>query len=108
MPKYAEHNQHDIVLLQAERHDCTLRPAASLTLLCSVLPRNVWSHAALALSRPDVRYHLLAIDFLPASVLSASLCRLSAALAAGQLQPLPDVDAQCERIPCSTCGSCQR
>ncbi len=56
-----------------------------------MIVRNVWSHPAIALSRPDVRYHLLAIDFLPASVLRASLRLLSAALAAGELQPLPDV-----------------
>jgi hypothetical protein len=49
------------------------------------------SHTALAASRPDVRYHLLATDFLPASVLRASLRRLSAALASGRVLPLPDV-----------------
>ena len=54
-------------------------------------PRNILSHAALAASRPDVRYHLLAIDFLPTSVLRASLRRLSAALASGRVVPLPDV-----------------
>ena len=44
-----------------------------------------------AASRPDIRYHLLAIDFLPASVLLASLRRLSTALASGRVLPLPDV-----------------
>ena len=53
--------------------------------------RNVWSHAAMELSRPDVRYHMLAIDFLPASVLQTSLHSLSAALAAGSMLPLPDI-----------------
>ena len=54
-------------------------------------PRNVLSHAAIAASRPDIRYHLLAIDFLPAIVLRASLQRLSAAMASGRILPLPDV-----------------
>ena len=72
-------------------HFCITWPAAArpIELLCAA--RNVWSHAAIALNRPDVHYHLLAIDFLPASLLHASLRRLSTALAAGQLQPLPDV-----------------
>lgn len=53
--------------------------------------RDIWSHAALAASRPDVTYHVLAMDFLPADVLQSALCRLTAELTTGALRPLPAV-----------------
>ena len=39
--------------------------------------------------RPDVRYSLVAVDFLPPPAVNASLSRLSRQLADGVLQPLP-------------------
>ena len=39
--------------------------------------------------RPDVRYSLLAVDFMSPPAMHASLMRLSAGLAANQLRPLP-------------------
>jgi hypothetical protein len=35
--------------------------------------------------RPDVAYHLVAVDFLPPAVIQASLARLAAEFASGEL-----------------------
>jgi NADPH:quinone reductase-like Zn-dependent oxidoreductase len=51
--------------------------------------RDIWAPAAAAAERPDVCVSLVAVDFLPASVLHSSMSRLSAQLAAGSVQPLP-------------------
>lgn len=71
--------------------------AASATLLrrggrfVEIGKRDIWSHAALAACRPDVAYHVLAMDFLPEDVLQKSLQRLTAELATGGLRPLQAV-----------------
>jgi NADPH:quinone reductase-like Zn-dependent oxidoreductase/acyl carrier protein len=51
--------------------------------------RDIWAPAAVAAERADVTFSLVAVDFLPASVLHSSMSRLSAQLAAGAVQPLP-------------------
>ena len=51
--------------------------------------RDIWSHADIASSRPDVAYHVLAMDFLPADVLQRALHVLTTDLTGGGLQPLP-------------------
>jgi NADPH:quinone reductase-like Zn-dependent oxidoreductase len=51
--------------------------------------RDIWAPAAVAAERADVSFSLVAVDFLPASVLHSSMSRLSAQLAAGAVQPLP-------------------
>lgn len=47
----------------------------------------VW-HGWHCRDRPDVAMQLVAVDFLPPSVLHSQLMRVSAMMAAGQLQPL--------------------
>ena len=49
------------------------------------------SHPRLPAERPDVRYSLVAVDFLPPPAVQATLSRLSADLASGALRPLPRV-----------------
>ena len=51
--------------------------------------RDIWSAARVSCERPDVRYGLLAVDFMPAAVLHAGLSAVSAGLASGSLRPLP-------------------
>ncbi len=51
--------------------------------------RDVWSAARAQAERPDMRYGLLAVDYMPAAVLHRGLTRVSAGLASGQLRPLP-------------------
>jgi len=53
--------------------------------------RDIWSPARLAQERPDVTYTLVAVDFLPDGAVQAALSRLGSRLAAGVLQPLPQV-----------------
>jgi acyl carrier protein len=53
--------------------------------------RDIWSPARLAQERPDVAYSLLAVDFLPAAVIQATLRAVAAQLAAGALAPLRQV-----------------
>lgn len=50
--------------------------------------RDIWSPQRMAQERPDIRYQLVAIDFLPPQVLQHSMAELSRMLAAGQVQPL--------------------
>lgn len=51
--------------------------------------RDIWSTRRAAQERPDVVYNLLAIDFMPVSVLQCALRRLTGRLAAGTAQALP-------------------
>jgi NADPH:quinone reductase-like Zn-dependent oxidoreductase len=51
--------------------------------------RDIWAPAAVAAERPDVSYSLLAVDFLPGSVVQSALQRVAAGVAAGRLAPLP-------------------
>ena len=50
--------------------------------------RDIWSGARVAQERPDVTYSLLAVDFLPASVIHTALTKVAGQLAAGVLSPL--------------------
>ena len=45
--------------------------------------RDIWSPARMAQERPDVAYHLIAIDFLPPTAINASMRHVSTLLAAG-------------------------
>jgi len=51
--------------------------------------RDIWSTARMMQERPDVRYSLLAVDFMSADALHSALMRVSDGLAASKLQPLP-------------------
>ncbi|KAL4451846.1 hypothetical protein ABPG75_007508, partial [Micractinium tetrahymenae] len=53
--------------------------------------RDIWSAARVAQDRPDVRYSLVAVDFLPPPAVNATLSRLAADLSSGALRPLPHV-----------------
>ncbi len=50
--------------------------------------RDIWSSRRVAQERPDVLYNLLAVDFLPASVINSALSKISGQLAAGDVYPL--------------------
>lgn len=45
--------------------------------------RDIWSSQRMAQERPDVAYHLIAIDFLPPHAIHVSMLHISALLAAG-------------------------
>ena len=47
--------------------------------------RDIWSAARMAQERPDVKYHLVAVDFLPPQTIHRNLLKLSGMLAAGVL-----------------------
>lgn len=72
--------------------------AASLSALrrggrfVEIAKRGIWSAAAVAASRPDVSFQLVAIDFLSASAIGGGMRRISAAVAQGLLCPLPVLD----------------
>jgi NADPH:quinone reductase-like Zn-dependent oxidoreductase len=53
--------------------------------------RDIWAPAAVAAERADVSFSLLAVDFLPGSVVQSALQRVAAGVAAGRLAPLPTV-----------------
>ena len=59
---------------------------ASLALAASFVEvgkRDIWSAARMRQERPDVSYHLVAVDFLPPDTIHRNLARLSGMLAAG-------------------------
>ena len=47
--------------------------------------RDIWSAARMAQERPDVKYHLVAVDFLPPQTIHRNLLKLTGMLAAGVL-----------------------
>jgi NADPH:quinone reductase-like Zn-dependent oxidoreductase len=51
--------------------------------------RDIWAPASVAAERADVSFSLLAVDFLPGSVVQSALQRVAAGVAAGRLAPLP-------------------
>ena len=53
--------------------------------------RDIWSSARVAQERADVIYSLLAVDFLPASVINSALSKVAGQLAAGHVAPLRTV-----------------
>jgi NADPH:quinone reductase-like Zn-dependent oxidoreductase len=61
--------------------------------------RDIWAPAAVAADRPDVSFSLLAVDFLPGSVVQSALQRVAAGVAAGRLAPLPIV---CHNLAAAT------
>ncbi len=50
--------------------------------------RGIWSAAAVQAVRPDVQYSLLAIDFVPPSIMGRMLGRITQGLAGGLMRPL--------------------
>ena len=65
---------------------------AALRLVCQALSLPIdGPHLLRPAERPDVRYSLVAVDFLPPPAVNASLSRLSRQLADGVLVPLPQV-----------------
>ena len=63
--------------------------AASLSCLgrggsfAEVAKRDIWSPQRVAQERPDVQYHLVALDFHPAGIIQNSMTHLSAKFASG-------------------------
>ena len=53
--------------------------------------RDIWSSARFEQERADVGYSLLAVDFLPPSVLHSTLSLISSQLALGHLKPLRQI-----------------
>lgn len=56
---------------------------ASSVQFFAVEDRGVTCHVQIVQERPDVAYHLVAVDFLPPPVIQASLARLAAEFANG-------------------------
>ena len=50
--------------------------------------RDIWAPAAVAAERPDVAFHMLAIDFMPRAVLQQLLLQVSRDLATGRVAPI--------------------
>ncbi|PNG99823.1 Phenolphthiocerol synthesis polyketide synthase type I Pks15/1, partial [Tetrabaena socialis] len=53
--------------------------------------RDIWSPARVQMERPDARFGLLAVDYMPAPTLNRNLRRVAAGLASGELRPLPGI-----------------
>ena len=53
--------------------------------------RDIWGQRRVSAERPDVNHHLLAVDFLPASLQRLALARVAKGLCEGRLKPLPAV-----------------
>ena len=79
---------HDVGAWHAHltSHVCTITMQRSFL---EISKRGVWSPRRIAQERLDVQYRLLAIDFLPASVLGSAMQNLAGTLASGPSQSLP-------------------
>ena len=53
--------------------------------------RDIWSSGRVAAERPDVRYQLVAMDFLPGKLLAEKLAHVAQRLSRGKVAPLPSV-----------------
>ena len=53
--------------------------------------RDIWSSGRIVSERPDVRYQLVAMDFLPGNLLSKKLANVAQRLSRGRVAPLPSV-----------------
>jgi len=54
-----------------------------------VAKRDIWSAARAAQERPDVRFHTVAVDFMPPAVVGTGLATISQLFSAGEIKPLP-------------------
>jgi len=54
-----------------------------------VSKRDIFSHARILQDRPDLRYHIVAVDMMPAEALSGDLTEIAAMLARGDIAPIP-------------------
>lgn len=59
--------------------------------LVEISKRDIWSPARVFEERPDIGYSILAVDFLPPSVLNSTLEVISHQLATGELMPLRQI-----------------
>lgn len=57
--------------------------------LVEISKRDIWSATRFQQERPDVRFTVLAVDFLPSSVVKQSLLKISSLLAERSITPLP-------------------
>ena len=71
------------------RHDISLDSVSLRRRFVEISKRGIWSPQRLAQERPDARYALLAIDFMPISVLRSAMQRLASGLASGAARCLP-------------------
>ena len=60
--------------------------------------RGIWTAAAVAASRPDVSFQLVAIDFLSSASIGTGMGHMAAAQASGQLRPLPHSEQSMSNI----------
>ncbi|KAK9815806.1 hypothetical protein WJX72_009873 [[Myrmecia] bisecta] len=74
----------------------SLASVSSCGRFLEISKRGIWSPQRMAQERPDVAYTLLAVDFLPAQVIGATLQSVTAGLAAGAMQPLRTI---CHPLP---------
>lgn len=67
-----------------------MRQAARLNAECSP-HKGIFNVPSFPAERPDVLYSLVAVDFLPPSVINTTLHKVAAQLAAGVLRPLRQI-----------------
>lgn len=69
----------------------TLATLSACAHLIEISKRDIWCTNRVLQERPDVQFSLLAVDFMSAEALHASLMRISEGLSASTLRPLPIV-----------------
>lgn len=69
----------------------TLSTLALGARFAEISKRNIWSPQRIAQERPDVRFQLVAIDFLPLPVLRSSFQRLSKMLGSQAVTAVPSM-----------------
>eukprot|EP00873_Tetraselmis_striata_P016306 jgi/Tetstr1/436570/TSEL_025367.t2 len=69
----------------------TLSSLSTGAAFVEIAKRDIFSVARIAQERPDVRYQLLAVDFMPEEILQIHMEHVGQGLASGQLKPLANV-----------------
>ena len=54
-----------------------------------VSKRDIFSHERILQDRPDLQYHIVAVDMMPAGALSGDLYEIATMLARGEIAPIP-------------------
>ena len=57
--------------------------------LVEVSKRDIFSHARIIQDRPDIRYHIVAVDMMPSEALAGDMAEIAAMLTRGDITPIP-------------------
>eukprot|EP00889_Picochlorum_renovo_P006745 jgi/Picre1/33775/NNA_001254.t1 len=88
MPSNLSFVEEPLYQLFSQQLHLRLMLAQSAERFVEISKRDIWSTSRFQQERGDINYALLAVDFLPPSVLNSTLQKIANELATGQIKPL--------------------